>query len=119
MAPMTAAFIADIGHFAAARGLDHRLQASLWVRVIKASDFTDYAGVILTTGPKALLARQEYSPLVPALRELILRPDNPLDTDVKNMIVGQLNIVEGRFVAIWHGHDHDAEPDQQAAAQPT
>ena len=89
------------------------------MRVIKASDFTDYAGMILTTGPKALLARQEYSPLVPALRELILRPDNPLDTDVKNMIVGQLDIVEGRFVAIWHGHDHDGEPDQQAAAQPT
>ncbi len=84
MAPMTAAFIADIGHFAAARGLDHRLQASLWVRVIKASDFTDRGSPsnrssheMLGTGPRSIPASWAYemptppkwrarSPIMPA-----------------------------------------------------
>jgi hypothetical protein len=60
------------------------LAASPWARVIKASDFTDNAvGIIHLTGPKLARLAGKYAPLVPALRELILRPDTPLATDVK------------------------------------
>jgi hypothetical protein len=77
------------------------LQASPWARVIKASDFTDNAvGLIYTTGPKLIKLAGKYRPLVPVLRELILRPDTPLDSDVKEMIAGQLDSAEARFVAI-------------------
>ena len=56
------------------------LAASPWARVIKASDFTDNAvGIIHLTGPKLAKLAGKYGPLVPALRELILRPDTPLD----------------------------------------
>ena len=68
------------------------LAASPWARVIKASDFTDNAvGIIHTTGPKLSKLARKYGPLVPALRELILRPDTPLDADVKDMIATQLD----------------------------
>jgi (p)ppGpp synthase/HD superfamily hydrolase len=68
------------------------LQASPWARVIKASDFTDNAvGIIHTTGPKLSKLASKYGPLVPALRELIIRPDTPLEPDVKDMISGQLD----------------------------
>jgi (p)ppGpp synthase/HD superfamily hydrolase len=57
------------------------LQASPWARVIKASDFTDNAvGIIHTTGPKLSKLASKYGPLVPALRELIIRPDTPAGT---------------------------------------
>ena len=80
------------------------LAASPWARVIKASDFTDNAvGIIHLTGPKLAKLAGKYAPLVPALRELILRPDTPLDADVKDMIAGQLDTAQGRFAAIWHG----------------
>jgi hypothetical protein len=39
---------------------------------------------------------------VPVLRELILRPDTPLDTDVKQRIATQLDNATGRFAAIRH-----------------
>jgi hypothetical protein len=39
-------------------------------------------GIIHTTGPKP----SKYGPLVPALRELILRPDTLLEVDVEDMI---------------------------------
>jgi hypothetical protein len=39
------------------------------------------------------------------LRELILRPDTPLDPDVKNMITSQLDDAEDRFAAICHDHE--------------
>jgi HD domain len=82
------------------------LQASPWARVIKASDFTDNAaGVIHLTGPKMSRLARKYSPLVPVLRELIRRPDTPLDSDVKTMIAGQLDTTQGRFTAIWHRPD--------------
>jgi hypothetical protein len=80
------------------------LQASPWARVIKASDFTDNAvGLIHTTGPRLERLAGKYAPLVPVLRELILRPDTPLDADVKEQIAAQLDNAAGRLAAIWHG----------------
>jgi (p)ppGpp synthase/HD superfamily hydrolase len=80
------------------------LQASPWARVIKASDFTDNAvGLIHTTGPKLEKLASKYAPLVPVLRELILRPDTPLEPGVKEHIAAQLDTATGRFAAIWHG----------------
>jgi hypothetical protein len=85
------------------------LRVSPWARVIKASDFTDNAvGVIHTTGPKLARLARKYGPLAPALRELILRPDTPLEADVKDMIVGQLEAAQGRFAAIERGHGDSA-----------
>ena len=49
------------------------LRATPWARVIKASDFTDNAVGIHTTGPKLSKLTRKYGPLVPALRALILR----------------------------------------------
>ena len=73
------------------------LRASPWARVIKASDFTGNAvGIIHTTGPELSKLARKYGPLVPALRELILRPDTPLEADVKDMIAGQLDAAQGR-----------------------
>lgn len=77
------------------------LQANPWARVIKASDFTDNAvGLIHTTGPDLSRLASKYRPLVPVLRELILRPDTPLDAGVKQVIAGQLDSAEERFAAI-------------------
>jgi (p)ppGpp synthase/HD superfamily hydrolase len=81
------------------------LAASPWARVIKASDFTDNAvGIIHLTGPKLAKLARKYAPLVPALRELILRPDTPLEDDVKDLISGQLDAARERFAAITHGN---------------
>ena len=85
------------------------LDASPWARVIKASDFTDNAvGLIHTTGPKLGKLAGKYAPLVPVLRELILRPDTPLDDDVKERIAAQLDSAACRFAAIRHGPDTGA-----------
>ncbi len=93
------------------------LAASPWARVIKASDFTDNAmGIIHTTGPKLPKLAGKYGPLVLALRELILRPDTPLENDVKDMIAGQPDAARQRFAAISHGRDSQAS--QSSAAQP-
>jgi hypothetical protein len=95
------------------------LRASPWARVIKASDFTDNAvGIIHTTGPKLPKLARKYGPLVPALRELILRPDTPLEADVKDMIAAQLDAAEGRFTAIGHGRDGDSGTGQSSGTQP-
>jgi len=84
------------------------LLASPWARVIKASDFTDNAvGLIHTTGPKLSTLASKYHPLVPVLRELILRPDTPLDSNVKQTIAGQLDNAEDRFAAICEDDDAD------------
>ena len=77
------------------------LEACPWARVIKVSDFTDNAvGLFHTTGPKMVKLAGKYRPLVPVLREFILRPDTPLHGDVKQMIAGQLDDAEDRFAAI-------------------
>ncbi len=68
------------------------LEASPWARVVKVSDFTDNAvGLFHTTGGSLTRRAAKYRPLVPVLRELVLRPDTPLAGDVKDMIAGQLD----------------------------
>jgi hypothetical protein len=75
-----------------------------WARVIKLSDFTDNGlGVIHTSGTKVRRAAVKYAPLVPALRELVARPDTPLDEEAKEHILGQLDEAERRFAAILSG----------------
>ncbi len=77
------------------------LLANPWARVIKASDFTDNAvGLFHTTGPKVSKLASKYRPVAPVLRELILRPDTPLQTDIKDMIARQLDNAETRFALI-------------------
>jgi HD domain len=77
------------------------LDACLWARVIKISDFTDNGiGLIHTTGKKAVRLARKYAPLVPALADLAARPDTPLTDEVKARILGQLRRASGRFDAI-------------------
>ena len=97
------------------------LAASPWARVIKASDFTGNAvGIIIihTTGPKLSKLARKYGPLVPALRALILRPDTPLEADVKDMIAAQLDDAQARFTAIGPGHHGDSTASQSPGTQP-
>lgn len=95
------------------------LAASPWARVIKASDFTDNAvGIIHTTGPKLPKLAGKYGPLVLALRALIVRPDTPLEADVKDMIADQLDAAQARFAAIGRGSDSGSGADQPSGAQP-
>jgi len=80
------------------------LEASPWARVIKASDFTDNGvGLIHSTGPQLGRLARKYAPLVPVLRELIGRPDTPLDGEVKARILSQLDQAQQRFAAIQSG----------------
>jgi len=77
------------------------LRASPWARVIKVSDLTDNAvGLFYTTGPKLPRMAAKYRPLIPPLRELALRPDTPLDADVKDMIARKLARAEARLAVI-------------------
>jgi hypothetical protein len=55
---------------------------------------------------------------VPALRALILRPDTPLQADVKDMIAAQLDAAQERFAAIGHRRDGDSGASQPSGAQP-
>jgi hypothetical protein len=72
-----------------------------WARVIKASDFTDNgAGLIHTTGPRLYRLADKYAPLVPVLRDLIARPDTPLDAAVKERILAQIDRAAERFAAV-------------------
>ena len=80
------------------------LERSPWARVIKASDFTDNGvGLIHTTGPKLDSLARKYAPLVPALRELIARPDTPLSEQARVRIISQLGQAAERFSAITPG----------------
>jgi hypothetical protein len=77
------------------------LAASPWARVIKASDFTDNGvGLIHTTGPRLHKLAGKYAPLVPVLRDLIARPDTPLDAAAKKHILAQLDRADERFAAL-------------------
>jgi len=77
------------------------LRDNPWARVIKASDFTDNgAGLIHTTGPRLRQLADKYAPLVPVLRDLIARPDTPLDAPAKQHILAQLDRAAGRFAAL-------------------
>ena len=76
--------------------------------MIKASDFTDNAvGIIHMTGPKLTKLARKYGPLVADLRELILRPDTPLEADIKDMIATQLDAAQKRLDSIRHDPDND------------
>jgi hypothetical protein len=77
------------------------LRDNPWARIIKASDFTDNGvGLIHTTGPRLHRLADKYAPLVPVLRDLIARPDTPLDAAVKEHILGQLDRAADRFAAL-------------------
>ena len=77
------------------------LRDNPWARIIKASDFTDNgAGLIHTTGPRLYRLAGKYAPLVPVLRELIARPDTPLDAAAKEHILAQLDRAADRFAAL-------------------
>jgi hypothetical protein len=77
------------------------LRSSPWARAIKASDFTDNgAGLIHSTGARLGRLAGKYAPLVPVLRELIERPDTPLDAAAKEHILAQLDRAAERFAAL-------------------
>jgi hypothetical protein len=77
------------------------LRDNPWARVIKASDFTDNGvGLIHTTGPRLHRLADKYAPMVAVLRELIARPDTPLDVAVKERILAQLDRAADRFAAL-------------------
>jgi hypothetical protein len=77
------------------------LRDNPWARVIKASDFTDNGvGLIHTTGPRLYRLADKYAPLVPVLRDLIARPDTPLDAAAKEHILAQLDRAADRFAAL-------------------
>jgi len=77
------------------------LSRSPWARVIKASDFTDNGvGVIHLDGRRATRLARKYRPLVPVLRELVARPDTPLDAPAKRQINAQLDLAEGQFLSL-------------------
>jgi (p)ppGpp synthase/HD superfamily hydrolase len=80
------------------------LERDPWARVIKVSDFTDNGvGVIHTVGPKVRSAATKYRPLVPVFRDLVTRPDTPLDDRAREHILNQLALAEERFAAILDG----------------
>ena len=80
---------------------------------------TDNAvGIIHTTGPKLAKLAGKYGPLVPALRELILRPDTPLENNVKDMIAAQLDAALERLTVIGHDRDGDSGTSQASGAAP-
>jgi hypothetical protein len=77
------------------------LQDNPWARVIKASDFTDNGvGIIHATGPRLHRLADKYAPLVPVLRDLIARPDTPLEEAAKEHILAQLDRAADRFAAL-------------------
>ena len=68
-------------------------------------------GLFHTTGESLPRRAAKYRPLVPVLREMVLREDTPLGGDVKEMIARQLDKAAGRLAVIT-GEDGGAEvPD--------
>jgi hypothetical protein len=77
------------------------LEGCPWARVVKVSDFTDNAvGLFHTTGESLPRRAAKYRPLVPVLREMVLRTDTPLGGDVKEMIARQLDKADGRLAVL-------------------
>ena len=77
------------------------LDGCLWARVVKVSDITDNAvGLFHTTGPGLPGRAGKYLPLLPVLRELVLRADTPLEDEIKHMIAGKFDKAGGRLAAI-------------------
>ena len=77
------------------------LRRNPWARVIKASDFTDNGvGLIHTSGPRLHHLAGKYAPLVPVLKELITKPDTPLDEPARQHILAQLDRAADRFAAV-------------------
>jgi len=64
--------------------------------------------IIHTTGPRMAKLAGKYGPLVSAVRDLILRPETPLENDVKDMIAGQFDGALERFAAIGCGRHGDS-----------
>ncbi len=85
--------------------------------MIKASDFPA-VGIIHITGPKLSRLAGKYDPLIPALRELILCSDTPLENDIKDMIAAQPSAARDRFAAIGHGDDGDSAVSPPSGVQP-
>lgn len=52
-----------------------------------------------TTEPKLTELAGKHRPLMPTLREIILCQDTPLGSDVKHVIICQLDEAEDRFAA--------------------
>ena len=110
-----------IGAGTAYEGLDDRgrLQAGETVLITAAAGGVGSAAVQIAAAMGAHLpASHEMkpqpkpgwsSPLVPALRVLILRPDPPREDDVKGTIAAQLDAAQARSAAIRHDH-HGAVP---------
>jgi hypothetical protein len=77
------------------------LDSSPWARVVKVSDITDNAvGLFHTTGPSLPRRAGKYLPLLPVLREIVLRADTPLEDDVKRMIARKFNKAGSRLATI-------------------
>jgi hypothetical protein len=53
-----------------------------------------------TTGPSLPRRAGKYLPLLPVLRELVLRADASLEDDVKRMIAGKFDKARGRLAVI-------------------
>lgn len=57
-------------------------------------------GLFHTTGPMIERLARKYAPLVPVLRELIVRADTPLNDSAKARITAQLDQAARRFAAV-------------------
>ncbi|WP_194835685.1 HD domain-containing protein [Nocardia sp. XZ_19_369] len=77
------------------------LEQSPWARIIKLSDFTDNGvGILYATEPAMHKLAAKYRPLTAIYRDLVTRADTPLDDEVKQHILGQLDSADERFEAI-------------------
>jgi hypothetical protein len=83
------------------QGVDAAQSSCVGERRFVPRRLTDNAvGLIHTTGPNLEKLAAKYSPLIPSLRELILRPDTPLAGEAKRRIVAQLDSAAGRLALV-------------------